>query len=203
MQRSETPPNGPDQMSSDGGVAVATEPVVLVADDEFRQKYLEIRTDPGGSRLVTVIEVLNPSNKKPGEHNRDPYVRKQRELLAQQVHRVEIDLVRDGMHSTIVPESLFRAQVDHPEYHICVSRFDRPRDYHVDPIRLGEQMPAIRIPLLPGAREPVVDFQPLLERCYEAGRYALRVDYSRPPIPPLTPEQAARAEPFLRQHKSR
>ena len=41
--------------------------------------------------------------------------------------------------------------------------------------------------------------QPLLDRCYDTGRYAEEVRYDRPPDPPLTPEQQAWAEAILRE----
>lgn len=190
--------NGSTQISNSGGVAVATEPMVLIAGDEFRQKFLEVRTGPGGKQLVTVFEVLSPSNKRPGEHNRDSYVHKQRELLGQRVHLVEIDLLRQGQHSTVVPYDLYSMPGRDPEYHICVSRFDRPRDYHVYPIRLADKLPNITVPLLPGALEPVLSLQPILDRCYDTGRYESRVEYKEPPNPPLTPEQSAWAQTILK-----
>src|SRR5438874_3623854 len=158
----EPPANAAAQFSGNGGVAVATEPVVIVAGDDVRQKFLEVRTGPDGNRLVTVIEVLSPSNKRLGEHNRDPFVHKQRKLLSQRVHVVEIDLLRRGEHSTVVPIDLFTVWVDNPEYHVCVSRFDRPRDYHVYPIRLADRLPNIAVPLLPGVAEVVIGLQRIL-----------------------------------------
>src|SRR5687768_3844261 len=51
-----------------------------IPDDEFRESYLEIYTGRGeNKRIVTVIEVLSPSNKTPGIQGRDVYLRKQRE----------------------------------------------------------------------------------------------------------------------------
>lgn len=197
--RSNGHPIGTPHNVNNGGVAVATEPLVMVAGDEFRQKFLEIRTGPGGGQLVTVFEVLSPSNKRPGEHNRDSYVHKQRELLGQRVHLVEIDLLRHGEHSTLVPHELFSFQARDPEYHICVSRFDRPRDYHVYPIRLADKLPNITVPLLPGTVEPVLSLQPILDRCYDSGRYRSRIDYTRSPEPPLTPEQSAWTESILKK----
>ena len=49
---------------------------------------------PGGKRLVTSLEVLSLSNKTPGEHGRELFLRKQKELLASKVNLVEIDLLR-------------------------------------------------------------------------------------------------------------
>ena len=62
-----------DSDDSGGGVAVVapsrTSPVLIsVPHDERRETFLEIYTrQDGEERLVTVIEVLSPTNKTPGE----------------------------------------------------------------------------------------------------------------------------------------
>ena len=43
-----------------------------------------------------------------------------------------------------------------------------------------------------------VELQPLLDRAYDAGRYADLVDYAQPPTPPLSPEEQAWADGVLR-----
>ena len=45
--------------------------------------------------MVTVIELLSPSNKRAGD-DREQYLAKRRELLRSPAHLVEIDLLRDG-----------------------------------------------------------------------------------------------------------
>src|SRR5262249_49498233 len=97
-------------------VAVAsptvTEPVIIrVPRDERGEVFLEIyaRHD-SGEQLVCSIEVLSPSNKAPGETGRDLYLRKQREILQSQVHLVEIDLLRAGVHTTAVPRNHLMAR---------------------------------------------------------------------------------------------
>lgn len=67
---------------------------VLPAMDSESESWLEIR-DRRDRRLVTVIEVLSPSNKTPGA-DRDAYFGKRRQTLASMAHFVEIDLRRGG-----------------------------------------------------------------------------------------------------------
>ncbi len=94
---------------SPGGTATAappvrTEPIVVtVPSDEFREPFVEIRTGGGDERLVAVLEVLSPVNKRPGERGRNLYLRKQREVRGAGKHLVEIDLLRRGRHTTAVP----------------------------------------------------------------------------------------------------
>ena len=54
--------------------------------------FLEVR-DRQGRELVTVIELLSPSNKRAGD-DREQYLAKRRELLWSPAHLVEIDLLR-------------------------------------------------------------------------------------------------------------
>jgi uncharacterized protein DUF4058 len=181
--------------SIERGVAVAeqveTLPVVVhVPEDEFREPQIEIYAGDGGERLVTVVEVLSLTNKTPGEHGRDIYLQKQREVLQSQVHLVEIDLLRGGTHTTAVPLGNARHQAGAFDYHVCVHRFDRREDYFVYPMRLGARLPIIEIPLLPGDPGIELDLQAALDNCYDAGLYARRVKYAEhPPDPPVTTEQ--------------
>ncbi|MBI4617654.1 MAG: DUF4058 family protein, partial [Planctomycetes bacterium] len=41
------------------------------------------------------------------------------------------------------------------------------------------------------------DLQPLIDRCYDLGRYAETIDYSRPPVPPLNEQRTAWATALL------
>ena len=108
---------GPSQWERDnGGVAIAeevelAEPVVVafetVDHDPFEEPYIEIRRRHGSEdRLVASIEVVSPANKTPGNPGREKYLAKQQEILASQVHLIEIDLLRGGTHATAVPREI-------------------------------------------------------------------------------------------------
>jgi hypothetical protein len=186
-----------------GGVAVAEElpagaVLIHVPHDEVREQYLEIYTQPGAERVVTTIEILSLSNKTPRAHGRAPYLQKQQEVLESQVHLVEIDLLRAGVHSTAVPLADLRRRVEAFDYHVSVHRFDRWEDYLVFAFRLADRLPAITVPLLPEHGSVRVDLQPLLDRCYDSGLYSRRARYREQPEPPLRPDQAAWAESILR-----
>ncbi len=58
----------------------------------MRQGFLEIR-EVATSEVITVIEVLSPTNKRPGE-GRKTYAAKRQTLLASATNLVEIDLLR-------------------------------------------------------------------------------------------------------------
>ena len=187
-----------------GGVAVAeataTEPVVVeLPSEEVRETYLEIHADPGGERLVTTIEILSRSNKTPGDHGREAYLQKQDEILRSRVHLVEIDLLRGGVHTTVVPLGAAVRVAGFFDYHACVHRWDKPKVCFVYPIQLQGRLPVLTIPLSPEHPAVVVDLKAMLDRAYDSGQYRRRARYrDAAPLPPLHPNQIIWVEQTLR-----
>ena len=64
-----------------------------------RQRFLTIR-DREFRRVVTVIELLSPTNKSPGEGCRE-YLVKRTNVLQTSTNLVEIDLLQRGQRMTI------------------------------------------------------------------------------------------------------
>lgn len=174
-----------------GGAAVVYRP------DELA-RWLEIR-DTGG-RLVTVLELLSPTNKMEGEE-RDRYRRKRRAFLGGGANLVEIDLVRAG--ASLFPEGVRQVLVGAGAcYAVGVVRAGRPSEHEVYPVRLRDRLPVIRVPLRPGEPDVVVDLQALIDLSHERGRYHL-LDYRRELDPRLSPEDAAWVNQVLREHALR
>lgn len=203
------PDRGTGSRRGNGGVATAsrtaTTPLVIhVPHDERREPFVEIYAGRGRNRrLVTSIEVLSPSNKRPGEEGRELYLRKQREMLKSKVHLVEIDLLRGGEHTTAVPYERLVAQAGPFDYHVCVHQFDNVEDYFVYAIQLAEPLPTVSVPLLPEDGAVAVDLQAVFARSYDAGPYAREIDYQRDrPVPPLAPKQARWAKQCLAQARA-
>jgi hypothetical protein len=181
-----------------GSVAVANpllaRPIaVKVAHDELREPFIEIYTRSSeGKRLVTAIEILSLANKTPGEQGRDLYKRKQKEILASQVHLVEIDLLRGGEHTTAVPLESAVDACGPFDYHVSVHCFDELGTFLVYPIQLENCLPPVAIPLLPDDPAVTVDLQSVFNRCYEAGPYVREILYGEDVIiPPLAPQHVA------------
>ena len=186
-----------------GGVAVAeavgTEPVVVEAEwEEARESLLQIFAEPGG-RVVTSLEVLSPTNKTSAGNGRALYLQKQNEILQSEVHLVEIDLLRGGLHTTAVPLEAAVARTGPFDYHVCVHRWDRPNWYYVYPILLPGRLPVVTVPLLPDDPPVAFDLRAVLDRAYEAGQYH-RLNLYRGPVPPppLAAAQAVWVEETLR-----
>src|SRR5262245_166524 len=104
-----TPSAGGVQEAQGGAavVAVALEADVAIEvedEEEIRQGYLEIREVSGG-RVVTVIEVVSPTNKAAGSRAHQTYLHKQADVRASDANLIEIDLLRRGAHVLAVPET--------------------------------------------------------------------------------------------------
>lgn len=129
-------------------------------------------------RLVTVVELLSPVNKRQGKA-RQEYLEKRYAYLGSPVNLVEIDLLR----------AYYRMPFDVPlpssDYVVLVSRAsDRP-DCDVWLIGIRQPLPTIPIPLLPPDADAALDMGQALRTAYERARYDLRLDYGQPPLPPL------------------
>jgi len=187
--------------SAGGGTAVAAPadlPWVLSAlPMEIHEYFIEIVPVADQSRVVTVIEVLSPSNKTLGHEGRELYLAKQREVLHSDVHLLEIDLLRRGEHTVAAQRELLRTKGPW-DYLICLHR-GRAEYCEIWPARLRQPLPRVAVPL--GGEDPdvVLDLQAVITRCYDAGAYARTLDYRRDPDPPLTPEDAAWADALLRE----
>jgi hypothetical protein len=180
--------------SPEQGAATATIPttapaqVVLPTVDVERLSFLEIR-DRRDRRVVTVIEVLSPTNKYSGT-DREQYLGKRGHYLSSSVHLVEIDLLRGG------PRMPFVGAIPECDYYAMVSRMEtRPRaDFW--PIRLRDPLPIIPIPVREPDPDVQLDLAAALHRVYDAARYANYI-YQGTPQPGLRAEDAAWAQQFL------
>jgi hypothetical protein len=176
--------------SQPGGIAVLEpdDAVILeTMDDEIHEPYLEILDRDTGEQIVTVIELLSPTNKQKGA-GRKLYQKKQREVLQSKANLVEIDLVRRGPHTLAVPKAQAQSLGVY-DYLVSVSRAkDRSKRFLLYPRVVRDRLPRIAIPLRKDDREVTLDLQPIFDRCYEASRYGGRIDYSRPCVPRLRPD---------------
>ena len=165
------------RLKGDAPVVVAVEPV------EVQEAYIEILDRYAGMRVVTVIELVSPSNKARGAGRR-LYRAKRRETLAGERHLVEIDLLRRGRHVLSVPR--WRARdVDAYDYLTCVNRWPRRHEFELYPRRLRERLPRINVPLAAPDADVTLDVQNSLEQAYQDAGYMLMLRYDQPCEPPL------------------
>jgi hypothetical protein len=146
-----------------------------------RHRFLEV-LDRAGRRVVTVIELLSPSNKRPGK-DRDQFTLKREALLLSEVNYVEIDLLRGGMRW----EKPRKAPTD---YFIVVSRPAARPVADCWALSLRDRLPVIPIPLVPERPEPTLDVQAVVNVVYDDADYQFSI-YDTPPEPALSPADAA------------
>jgi hypothetical protein len=159
----------------------------LPAVDVERYSWIQIR-DRRNRRVVTVLELLSPTNKTPGP-DRDEYVTRRGLIFRDKIHFVEIDLGRGGRRPS--PPELPPC-----DYYALVSRWEERTDLDMWPIRLRDRLPVIPIPLAAPDPDVRLDLQAVLDRAYDAADYGKYV-YRETPEPPLSAEDAAWASQFL------
>jgi hypothetical protein len=113
------------------------------------------------------------------------------------VNLVEIDLIRAGQFILAVPESTVPDSC-RATYMICVRRVVHPHRAELYPIPLRDPLPAIRMPLRPNDTDLLLQFQPLIQHCYQSGRYD-RIDYRQPLRPPLDADDQRWVDVLLRE----
>ncbi len=172
------------------GVTAIAEPYVLIlSDDPTREPFMQIIV-PQTGEVVTVIEVISPTNKQ--DHRGYAHYRQKREeVLNSSAHLVEIDLLGEG--ERVIPPVKQRS-TGLPlgyRYIISVNRAQDRVRYEMYPLQLGDRLPNFRIPLKPEHTDVTLDLQAVFEQCYENGAYDLLIDYGKPP--PVALSDAERA----------
>src|SRR5262249_11712288 len=143
-----------------GGVAVMAPPrrevsssiEIEIRRETIRHAFIEIRDSSRGHKLITLTEILRPSNKR---RRTDPeaYARKQSEVLESDANLIELDLLRGGRRilRDLSLETTIQALTPPPTYLVLVNRAWRRRDhraeYQIFPVSLRGCLPCIPVPL--------------------------------------------------------
>jgi hypothetical protein len=182
--------------SHDSNLAVAAPPiqpvtVTIPLFETVSEWYLQVRKIET-NEVITVIEILSPKNKRPGE-GREKYEAKRQKILGSSTHLIEIDLLRQGKIMAMEPENI------DSHYRILVSRsYARPKaDLYV--FNLQDAIPSIPLPLQSGEPDLMIPLPDLLQEIYDKGSYDLEINYQDEPVPPLAEVDAVWADTLLRQ----
>ncbi len=166
------------------GVAVVKPVVVNVPiPEEVQESYLEVR-EVGTGKVITVIELLSPTNKQPGD-GRETYLAKRNAIFATRTHLLEIDLLRNWEPMP------FWGDGRGSHYRVLIRRGEQGEHAYLYAFTVRDPIPRFPLPLQPGDAEPALDLKPLLDQVYDEASYDLRVDYSAPPTPPLAEADAS------------
>ena len=171
------PAMGTTSAATEGATAVAAESIQMTEIEEERDVWIEVLRRPG-RELVTVIEVLSPSNKV-GDGLRD-YTARRDEFLHQRVHFVEINLLVGGRRPPIA------SPWPPGEYYTLIARGDQHPKAGVIRWTIHDPLPEIPIPLVAPDPDVKIDLQHVFSRAYDEGRYRRVVNYSALPVAPLS-----------------
>jgi hypothetical protein len=134
--------------------------------------WVEIR-EPENRRLLTLIEILSPANKR-GEARQD-YLEKRNSVLRSSANLLEIDLVRQGRR---LPAG---RPLPDAAYFVFLSRAARRPRMQIWPIPLDRVLPPVPVPLLNDDRDLQLDLQAAFNQVYDVSRYDLLLDYTKAP----------------------
>jgi hypothetical protein len=190
----------PDVFISEGGTdaiakkalgqIIAPAATLLPAIRRKGNRYLKIM-ELHSDRVITVIELLSPANKSPGE-DRQAYLAKRNEYLATATNLVEIDLHRAGRRMPLGKPSPPEA-----DYYALVCRaVDFPKTA-IWPFSMRERLPEIPIPLKPEDGFAMLPLQPCFDFAYDIGPYDKEVDYTKRPKSPLRKADVAWARKLV------
>lgn len=187
---------GDDRGEAEWTAAATTVTPVLVnlpMPEEMRETFLTIR-ELTTKEVVTVIEVLSPTNKRPGSDGRSEYLRKREEIIGSRTHLVELDLLRGGLRMPTadpLPRGDFYALV-------CRSRRYKAEVY-AWPLR--HRLPKVPIPLANGDPDVEIDLQDVFTSVYDRAGYDYSLDYSRPVEPVLNESDVTWVASILKERK--
>ncbi len=141
-----------------GAALAIDEPIIIpLMDTEIEEAYVAIK-DPKTGAIVTIIEVLSPTNKIRGSEGRKSFLQKKNEILATDVNWVEIDLLRAG------DPSIVRDSLRESDYRVLVYRGGERRSTRCWPVRLRNRLPVIGIPLKGKDPDVPLDLGAVLQR---------------------------------------
>jgi hypothetical protein len=160
-----------------------TVPQAVVSLDRPTQKLIEIRGLPDG-RLVTTVELLFPSNKKPGA-DREAFLLKRADLLRHGIHLVDIDLLLAGRRVPLL------APLPAGDYFAMVTREQWPDRCNVYAWSLRDKLPMIAIPLEGDTAAVPLDLATAFSLVYRRYHFDRQLRYDRPlAVPFADPDRA-------------
>ncbi len=178
--------DGTDWVPSSGAVATL-EPVTipLTILEGPRETYIEIIHRPDRT-LVTTLELLSPANKQ--QPGRTEYLAKRNALLYQQVHLVELDLLRGG-HRLPLAKPLPPG-----DGYYLVSRAEQRPDCQVYAWPMAHPLPTLPVPLRVPDPDMRIDLRQVFNTAYDRGRFGRRINYRGPMPAHLLSEEKKWAE---------
>lgn len=157
-------------LQSAAGTVATLEPVTipLTILEGPRETYIEILHRPDRT-LVTALELLSPANKQ--QPGRTEYLAKRNALLFQQVHLVELDLLRGGRR---LP---FKKPLPPGDGYYFISRAEQRPDCQVYAWPLAQPLPTLPVPLRAPDPDLLINLAEVFTTAYDRGRFQRRINY--------------------------
>ncbi len=160
------------------GAAAEAAPATIVLPEVERETIKSVLLiDREESRIVTVIEVLSPSNKRAGD-DRQSYLHKRGHCLANRISLVEIDLLRGGTRLPLGDPPPRGA-----DYYVMACRaWEYPRA-GLWTFSLRDPLPDVPVPLAADVSAVALGLKPCADRAYDEGSYDTELPYDEPLTP--------------------
>ncbi len=150
--------------------------VTLPMPIDIKERYLEVR-EVGSNIVITVLEVLSPTNKRRGK-GRTLYEEKRQQILSSASHLIEIDLLRSDEPMPM------QGVTNLADYHVLVSRSEQRPQATLYAASVHDPLPEFPLPLKSLDETVKVNLQTIFSGIYDRASYDLRIDYSQSPPPP-------------------
>lgn len=169
-----------------GATALDVAPVILSLPmpQEVEEPFLTVRL-MDTREVISIIEILSPSNKRPGASGREEYLKKRADVLRSSANLIELDLLRGGERLPTIPDP------PPADYYALVSRGNRRPNVECYHWTLRDRMPRIPIPLRSPDPDVALDLQAACTLVMDRAGYSDWIDYAGPVAPRLSPDDAA------------
>jgi hypothetical protein len=145
-------------------------------------------------RVVTVIELLSPSNKYAGR-DYEQYLAKRIGYLSSGAHFIEIDLLRGGPRMPCEGMPLC-------DYVVLLSRTEHRPNVELFPFGVRQEIPPVPVPLNDSHADVMLDLHDAIDTVYDEALYGLRI-YRRQPRPLLKPADREWAAELIQRDSRR
>jgi hypothetical protein len=163
--------------------------------ERMKQDYLVVRELRQFSRILAVVEVLSPANKKGSYVPR--YREKRTRFLGSRAHFMEIDLLRQGDNPS---RELFPELPATPYFIFVARKTGLGRNEEGYPLRLQDPLPVISLPVGPPRPDLPLDLAAAFQSAYDLSVRpgSIRYGEETPPEPPLSDADAAWVKQLIR-----
>jgi hypothetical protein len=156
------------------------------------EHFIEVRhrtTD----RLITLIEVVSPANRL-FNTGKTALVEARKSALAEGANVLWIDLILQGQS----PLNIQNRNENPFDYHLALTRANLPTTVELYTNQMAKRLPRCKVPLASEEAELVLDVQQAVNRAYELGHFAAKVEMKGLPPGKWSPEQEAWLQSILK-----